>query len=138
MAVRTEVQKRVTEMVLAGTFYKVTYVDKIPTETTTTLSPSSVVMNETNSGLSTLVADTGGCSHAPVQKNWRFELVAAFDSEVSVDYFFENEFKKLYFTYEGLLVNVVATGDYNVTHPPRNDSHNGTKLTLGLTVNTRR
>ena len=139
MAVRIEVQKRLTEMLENGTFYKVVYDSlKQPAVTLDTLAPGSVAVNEINNGLSASVRDTSSVTHAPVRVNWRFEVMAEFSSEVSTDYFFENEFKNLYFEHEGLLVNVVSSGDVSVSHPPRHNSHNGTKLTIGLTVNTRR
>lgn len=138
MAIRTAIQKAIVDLIEAGSFYKVTYSGKQPTETMTKVDPASIAINETGSGMSSSVRNTGGCDHAPVLTNWRFECVVDFNCEVSVDYFLLHEFRNLYFTSENLLVNIVSNGDYKVIHPPRQDSHDGTKLIIGLTVNTRR
>lgn len=138
MAVRTTIQKKVSELLVAGTFHKIGYdTAHLPVEEVTVLSPKSVVVNETGGGLSDS-ARTGATGAGFVLTNWRFEAVAEFASEVDVSYFMLNELRNINFSEDNLLVSIVPTGDFQVTHPPRNASHNGTKLIIGLTVNTRR
>jgi len=138
MALRTTIQSKVTELLQAGTFHKISYSTyHLPSEEVETSAPKSVVVNETGGGL-TDNARTGATNTGFVLTNWRFEAVAEFTSEVDVSYFMLNELRSINFNEDNLLVSIVPAGDFQVTHPPRNASHNGTKLTLGLTVNTRR
>lgn len=138
MAVRTTIQKKVSELLMNGTFHRVSYnTVHLPIEDVETLQPKSVVVNETGGGLADN-ARTGATGAGFVLTNWRFEAVAEFTSEVDVSYFMLNELRNINFSEDNLLVSIVPTGDFQVTHPPRNASHNGTKLTIGLTVNTRR
>jgi hypothetical protein len=94
-------------------------------------------MNELSGGFSDS-ASTGATSSDFVITNWRFEAVAEFTAEVVTDYFILNELRNLNFSVDNLLVSIVPSGDFQVTNPPRQASHSGTKLTIGLTVNTRR
>lgn len=138
MSVRTDIQKKIHELVAGGTFYKITYdTAHLPVEDVSTLVPESVAVNEVSGGLTDSAA-TGATGFDYVLTNWRFEAVAEFTSEVDVSYFMLNELRKLHFNKDDLLVSIVPSGDFQVTHPPRQASHNGTKLTIGLTVNTRR
>jgi hypothetical protein len=139
VGIRTETQSRVTELLQGGTFYKVTYDSStdLPTESDEILAPTSVIMNEISGGLSDSVKH-GATGTGFVIRDWRFEVVAEFTSEVSCDYFLMNELRKLNFNVDNQLISVVPSGDFQAKHPPRQASHNGTKLTIGLTVNTRR
>ena len=126
------------ELVQGGTFHKITYdTAHMPVEEVETLTPKSVIANETGGGL-TDSSRTGATGSDLVLANWRFEAVAEFTSEVDVTYFMLNELRNLNFNVDNLLVSIVPSGDFQVVHSPRNASHNGTKLTIGLTVNTRR
>jgi hypothetical protein len=137
MSVRTEIQKRVQELVQDGTFRLITYdTAHLPVEEVGTLAPSSVACNEVGAGLSDN-AKNGATTSGFVIRDWRFECTAQFTSEVDVSDFMINELRSLNFNTDDLLVNV-SPGSYNVEHSPRNASHNGTKLTIGLTANTRR
>lgn len=138
MSVRTEIQKKIHELVAAGTFHKISYDSShLPVEDAETLTPGSVAVNEVSGGLSDS-ASTGATGFDYVLTNWRFEAIAEFTSEVDVSYFMLNELRKLHFNKDDLLVSIVPSGDFQVSHSPRQASHNGTKLTIGLTVNTRR
>ena len=137
MSVRTEIQKRIQELVQDGTFRLISYdTAHLPVEEVGTISPKSVICNEVGAGLSSN-ASNGATSSAFVLTDWRFECEALFTSEVDVSDFMINQLTALNFNTDGLLVNV-SPGNYNVEHSPRNASHNGTKLTIGLTANTRR
>lgn len=137
MSVRTTIQKNIQELVQDGTFKKISYdTAHLPIEEVETLSPKSVSCNEVGSGLSNS-ASKGATNSGFVLTDWRFECTALFDSEVDVSYFVLNELKTLNFNTTDLAVTVTP-GNYNVEHSPRNASHNGTKLTIGLTANTRR
>jgi hypothetical protein len=136
MSVRTEIQKRIQELVQNGTFNQVDYDDDhLPVEGSP-LSPKSVACNEVGAGMSSN-ASNGATGTGFVLTDWRFECEALFTSEVDVSDFMINQLTALNFNTDGLLVNV-SPGNYNVEHSPRNASHNGTKLTIGLTANTRR
>ncbi len=137
MSVRTEIQNRITTLVKTGTFNKITYIDKIATDTGVGESPESIVCNELSGGLSNS-SSSGATSFGYVLNNWRFECVADFTCEVDTSYFMLNELKNLNFSTDDVLVTVIPSGDFSVTHPPRKASHNGTKLIIGLTANTRR
>lgn len=138
MAVRATIQKKVSELLVGGTFRKIAYdTAHLPVEEVETLVPKSVIVNETGGGLADNTR-TGATGTGFVLTNWRFEAVAEFTSEVDVSYFMLNELRNINFSEDDLLVSIVPTGDFQVTHPPRNAPHNGTKLTIGLTVNTRR
>jgi len=138
MSVRTDIQKKVHELVAAGTYHKITYdTSHLPVEQAETLEPGLVAVNEVSGGLTDSAAN-GATGFDYVLTNWRFEAIAEFTSEVDVSYFMLNELRKLNFSKDNLLVSIVPSGDFQVTHSPRNASHNGTKLTIGLTVNTRR
>lgn len=136
MGIRIEVQNRITELLKVGTFPTITYTDKIASEGVNKV-PGSIVVNELAGGLADSAA-FGATSFDYVIRDWRFEAIVEFDCEVATDYFMLNELRKLNFDVDNLLVTVVPSGDFQVTHPPRNAPHNGTKLTIGLTVNTRR
>ena len=138
MSLRVDIQKRITELIQSGTFKEVTYDSQHhPVEEVYTLSPTSIVVQETGGGLTDSVK-TGATSSGMVLTNWRFEAVAEFTSEVDVSQFMLAELRRITFNVDNLVVSIVPSGDFQVTHPPRNAAHNGTKLTLGLTVNTRR
>lgn len=138
MSIRTTIQAKVTALIEAGTFAKVTYTTgRTPEETTGNKTPQSVVVNETSGGL-TDSARTGATSSDFVLTNWRFECVVHFSCEVDTSYFLLNELRGINFNMDNLLVSIVPSGDFRVIHPPRDDSHNGTKIIIGLTVNTRR
>ena len=137
MSLRTTIQNKVVELVEAGTFTAVTYTGNVATDTEELETPSSIVCNEVSGGL-TDKAKTGATSVAYSLAGWRFECVVSFNKEVDTSTFLLGELKNLNFNVDNMLVSVTPTGDFNVTHPPRQGSHNGTKLTIGLTVNTRR
>jgi hypothetical protein len=138
MSLRVDIQRRIMELLQGGTFHKITYdTAHLPIEDAEVLVPESVYANELSGGLSDS-ASTGATGFDMVLTNWRFEGVCEFTSEVDVSYFMLNELRKLNFNVDNLLVSIVPSGDFQVTHPPRNASHSGTKLTIGLTVNTRR
>lgn len=138
MSVRIEVQTRVHSLISAGTFNQVTYNKgtHLPIEGGPQF-PKSIAVNEISGGF-TDSASTGATSSDYVIRNWRFEAVVEFSNEVLTDYFILNELRKLNFSVDNLLVTIVPSGDFQVTQSPRQGSHNGTKLTIGLTVNTRR
>ena len=137
MSVRTEIQKKIQELVQDGTFKKISYdTAHLPIEEVGVLSPKSVYCNEVGAGLSNS-ASKGATNSGFVLTDWRFECVAQFTAEVDVSDFMINELKTLNFNTNDLVVTVTP-GSYNVEHSPRNASHNGTKLTIGLTANTRR
>ena len=138
MGVRVTIQKRVTNLLQTGTFHTVVYdTSHQPVEGEGTVTPSSVSVSEVSGGLSDS-SRLGATSSGFVLADWRFEAVAEFTQEVDTSFFMLNELQKLNFSEDNLLVTIVPAGDFQVTHPPRNASHNGTKLTIGLTVNTRR
>ena len=127
----------VQALVQGGTFRLITYdTAHLPVEEVGTLAPKSVSCNEVGAGLSSN-SSNGAFGTGYVLTDWRFECEALFTSEVDVSDFIINELKALNFNTDDLLVNV-SPGNYNVEHSPRNASHNGTKLTIGLTANTRR
>lgn len=136
MSLKTDIQTQLTQSVRNGTFPIVSYdADDLPV-LGVSKAPGSVACNELSSGLSDS-SRYGATQAKPVYRNWRWEVVVEWTCEVDVSYFIENELS-MNFNLDSLLVSVIPSGDFQVTHPPRNASHNGTKLTLGLTVNTRR
>ena len=133
---RTEIQKRITQMIWNGTFRKVAYNGNLPSAGDS-VKPSSIVVNETGGGI------TGSASRSSTETryclvNWRFEAVVKFDCEVDFSSFVLDEISNLNFSLDGVLVSVLPSGDFNVTHPPRKGAHNGTELSIGLTATTRR
>lgn len=137
MSVRVEIQKKIVDLLEAGTFTKVIYSGRVPVDSVDKASPKSVVVNELSGGL-TDSARTGATSSDFVLTNWRFECRAEFTCEVDISYFMLNELRQINLNVDNLLVAIVPSGDFRVVHPPRDGSHNGTKLIIGLTVNTRR
>lgn len=138
MALRVTIQAKVTELIEAGTFNKITYTNgRAPEELEEGQVPQSVIVNEISGGL-TDSARTGATSFGFVLNNWRFECVAQFPCEVDTSTFMLNELRNINFNEDNMLVSIVPSGDFRVIHPPRDGSHNGTKLIIGLTVNTRR
>jgi len=136
MSVKTDIQTAIIQTVQAGTFTKVTYNEsKLPVEGEAT-TPKSVLCNEiTGSVLDS--ARQGAVGSDFVIRDWRFEAHAEFAQEVDVSYFLLNELKNIKVTTDGVMVTITP-GDFNVEHPTRSSSHNGTKLKIGLTANTRR
>jgi len=141
---RVEVQKQILSIVAAGTYYPVTYMPttvsgitvSIPTIGETAVKPASLQCNEMTSGLS------DGAKFNPrdkgfVFRNWRFTAFVEFTSEVSLAFFFTEEAKNLTFEVDGYFVSVTMA-DLTVEHPAQQGSANGTKATVGFTVNTRR
>lgn len=138
MSLRTDIQKKIHQQIAAGTFNKITYDSShLPVDTGVSQAPSSIVVNELRGGLSDS-ARYGATNQGMVIRDWRFEAVAEWPCEVDVSYFLQEQLIKLYFNVDNALIGIVPSGDFQVTHPPRQASHNGTKLTIGLTVNTRR
>lgn len=138
MPLRVTIQAKATELIESGTFAKITYTNgREPEASTGDKSPQSIVVNEVSGGL-TDSAKTGATSVGFVLTNWRFECKVDFTCEVDTSYFMLNELRQLNFNVDNLMVSIVPSGDFRVIHPPRDGSHNGTKLIIGLTVNTRR
>jgi len=137
MSLRTTIQNKVVSLVESGTFPAVTYVGNTATDTGVLEAPKSIICNEISGGL-TDKAKTGATAFKYSLTGWRFECVVDFSKEVDTSTFLLGELKNLNFNVDDMLVSITPTGDFNVTHPPRQGSHNGTKLTIGLTVNTRR
>jgi hypothetical protein len=136
MSLKTDIQTQITMAGQSGTFPSVTYDSSDLPVIGTNKAPGSVIANELSGGMSDS-SRFGATSNQPVLRNWRWEMRLEFPCEVDVTYFLENELS-LNFNLDSLLVSVIPSGDFQVEHPPRNASHNGTKLTVGLTVNTRR
>lgn len=136
MSLKTDIQAQITNSLRTGTFPSVSYdSDDLPVIGDNE-SPKTVRCNEMTGGLSNN-SQFGATGAKPVVRNWRWEAEIEFTKEVDVSYFIENELS-LNFNLDNLLVSVSPSGDFQVSHPPRNASHNGTKLNIGLTVNTRR
>lgn len=134
---RTKIQIIVADALRNGTFYKVEYTDGNPVVDGTKAVPQSVSCNEV-SGQVNFSAARAASTTSPVMANWRFDCLAEFTCEVDVQYYLLNEMGQLTFSFDNLLVTVTPTGEVRTSHPPRTGAHNGTKLTIGLTVNTRR
>lgn len=137
MALKTTIQQKIIALISAGTYTKVTYTDSIPIDTEESVSPTSVSCNEISGNLSTVAAKSS-CIYAPILTNWRFEAHIEFTCEIDASYFLLNELKGLTFSVDGFLVQIIPSGDFNHEHPPRQGAHNGTKMNIGFTVNTRR
>lgn len=136
MSVRTDIQKKIIETVKAGTFNAVSYDSSdLPIEGAAKV-PSSVICNEVTGGI-TNTASRGASSLNYSISNWRFEVLAEFNCEVDTSYFLLNELKNINVSSDGVLITITP-GDFSTEHPPRNASHNGTKLRIGLTANIRR
>ena len=136
MSVQTDIQKAIMEKLQAGTFNKVTYDDnKHPVEGAAE-SPAAIICNQVSGGL-TDSARTGAVGLNYAITDWRFEARMAFNSEVDTSYFLLNELKNINMSSNGVLVRITPI-DFSVEPPPREASHNGTKITIGLTANTRR
>lgn len=141
---RVEVQKQILSVLAAGTYYPVSYVPttvggivvSIPTVGDTAVKPASLQCNEMTSGLAES-AKFNPREKGFVFRNWRFTAFVEFATEVSFAFFFTEEAKNLTFEVDGYFVSVTMA-DFTVEHPAQQGSANGTKATVGFTVNTRR
>lgn len=137
MSIRTEIQDKITDLVKAGTFTKITYSGDQVTDTGVIASPDSVRCNEVAGTISTS-KQFGATDTLCALRDWRFEVLAEFNCEVDVSYFLLNQLKKITFNSNDGLVVITPSGDFSAEHPPRQAAHNGTKLKIGLTANIRR
>jgi hypothetical protein len=136
VSLKIDIQNKVVAAVEAGTFTKIVYSGKTASEAGT-IAPQSVVCNEAPTGATVSNSVRFGATNSgSVLTSWRFECIARFTSEVDSSYFLMNELETMYLTSDGVLATIIP--DSQPIQPPRQASHNGTKLTIGLTVNTRR
>lgn len=134
---KDEIQKRITQICEAGSFYPITYVDRIPTtDINSPLAPSGIVVNQVSGEISRSVS-TGARDGRGSMVNWLFEALIKFDSEVDSDKFLTEELMDIHFTYNNE-VRVVATPSFQADEPTRQGQRLGTELVINFTINTRR
>lgn len=135
---RVQIQTNIIEVVSAGTFPVVEYDDDthLPIEPTENAVPKTIVCNEVAAGISAN-KEYSAMSLKYVLRDWRFECIIEFNKEVSLSSFIE-ELSPIKFATGGGLVADITFGDMQVEHPVRQGSHSGTRVTFGLTVQTRR
>lgn len=135
---RIEIQNRINALCLAGTFARVSYAKTtdIATASTSDFLEPRVVLNEIG-GTLTPALSRSPRSRSFTQDNWLFEARLKFQSEVDITYFLENELDVIAFTYDNQRIRTNNIG-YQIEHPPRQGSHNGTELILTFSLTTRR
>lgn len=137
---RTAIQNKITEICEKGTFPKVSY-DKgsyiAKVSETDFIKPSSIAVNEISGSLAASVANSPR-ARSFTYSTWVFEARIKFTSEVSLDYFLDNEVTSLVLLSEGGIKARTTGIGYNIAHPPRQGSHNGTEAVITYTLTTRR
>lgn len=137
--VKTEIQKKIIEVIEAGTFPMIRYDENTPIvgeNYTEEIGKPIVWVNETAAQINDSAKDSGRDRKYNLS-GWNFEARIKFKTEVDTSYFVTNELCDLTLHVEGYMVRV-KTGGYNVMHPPTGGPPTGTQIVLNLTANTRR
>ena len=135
---RLLVQNKITEMCKTGTFPQVTYdkETKLATVSTEKFLEPAVVVNEVSGSL-TISVNRSSRARRYTHDTWTFEARLKFTSEVSFDYFLDNELDIIMISADGVKATTTNIG-YNIAHPPRQGSHNGTEAVVTYNLTTRR
>jgi hypothetical protein len=133
---RVDIQRKIMQAVIAGSFYEVRYNDvtHLPIDIgTTKIVPGSVICNEVAAGI--LFSSTHG-AREPVGSldNWQFNCTFEFNKEVTTYKFLTEELQPIRFTSEDKTRAEIKFGSYSVSHPARQGANSGTQVELGITV----
>ena len=136
MGKKEDIQTTIINAARSGTFYRVTYSNNLPTvNTVSPVAPNTIQCNETNCVFE--VDRRNGKGHTQRRREWGFQLILAFNREVTIEPFVDFLSDPALKAYDNAnkFIGTLELRSCAAVHPTTKQGSTGSEFVLNFSVN---